>query len=184
VIEEEIQRINEIVEEFLRFARPALPQFQETAIGTVFDEILQLLKPQFDRHRIIVDKGFKALPLITIDREQMKQAVLNLLINAVQAMAGGGKLDLSARVLEDNRWVILSIHDSGIGIPPEDLKRLFDPFFSTKEGGIGLGLSIAHRIVDQHHGKIEVESAPGEGTSFHIWLPMSQEEKDANHTHR
>ncbi len=78
----------------------------------------------------------------------------------------------------------LSIRDSGIGIPPEDLKRLFDPFFSTKEGGMGLGLSIAHRIIDQHHGKIEVESTPGEGTAFHLWLPLNQKEKDADHTHR
>jgi two-component system sensor histidine kinase AtoS len=114
----------------------------------------------------------------------MKQVVLNLLINAVQAMPEGGRLDLSAKALDDNRGMRLSIRDSGIGIPPENLKRLFDPFFSTKEGGMGLGLSIAHRIIDQHQGKIEVESSPGEGTTFHIWLPLNQEEKDADHTHR
>jgi signal transduction histidine kinase len=184
VIEEEIQRINEIVEQFLRFARPALPQFQETEIGTVFDETLHLLKPQLDGHRIAVNKEFKALPLVTVDREQMKQVALNLLINAVQSMPEGGRLDLSAKALDDNRGMRLSIRDSGIGIPPENLKRLFDPFFSTKEGGMGLGLSIAHRIIDQHQGKIEVESSPGEGTTFHIWLPLYQEEKDADHTHR
>jgi signal transduction histidine kinase len=79
----------------------------------------------------------------------------------------------------------LSVRDSGIGIPPEDLKKLFDPFFSTKEGGLGLGLSIAHRIIDQHHGKIEVESHPGEGTAFHLWLPLNQQkEKDADPAHR
>jgi two-component system, NtrC family, sensor histidine kinase HydH len=184
VIEEEIQRINEIVEQFLRFAKPAPPLFKETEIGAVFDEILQLLKPQFDRQRISVNKDFDALPLMTLDREQMKQVVLNLLINAVQAMGEGGRLDLSSRAMEDNRWMKLSIRDSGIGIPPDDLKRLFDPFFSTKEGGMGLGLSIAHRIIDQHHGKIEVESARGEGTAFHLWLPLNQKEKDADHTHR
>jgi two-component system sensor histidine kinase AtoS len=174
VIEEEIQRINEIVEQFLRFAKPAPPLFKKTEIAPVFDEILQLLKPQLEREQISVHKGFDALPLITLDREQMKQVALNLLMNAIQAMPEGGRLDLSARVSEDNLWMKLSVRDSGIGIPPEDLKKLFDPFFSTKEGGIGLGLSIAHRIIDQHHGKVEVESHPGEGTTFHLWLPLNQ----------
>ncbi len=89
VIEEEIQRINEIVEQFLRFAKPAPPLFKETEIVAVFDEILQLLKPQFERQRISVNRDFNALPPITLDREQMKQVVLNLLINAVQAMPRG-----------------------------------------------------------------------------------------------
>ena len=104
----------------------------------------------------------------------MKQVALNLLMNAIQAMPEGGRLDISVRVSEDNLWMKLSVRDSGIGIPPEYLKKLFDPFFSTKEGGIGLGLSIAHRIIDQHHGKVEVESQPGKGTTFHLWLPLNQ----------
>jgi two-component system sensor histidine kinase HydH len=174
VIEEEIQRINDIVEQFLRFAKPAPPLFKATEIAPVCDEILQLLKPQLERERISVHKEFNALPLITLDREQMKQVVLNLLMNAIQAMPEGGRLVLSARVSEDNLWMKLSVHDSGIGIPHEDLKKLFDPFFTTKEGGIGLGLSIAHRIIDQHHGKIEVESRPGRGTTFRLWLPLDQ----------
>jgi signal transduction histidine kinase len=103
----------------------------------------------------------------------MKQVILNLLMNAIQAMPGGGQLRLEGEVSKDGQWIQLSIHDSGIGIPPEDMNRLFDPFFSTKEGGIGLGLSIAHRIIDQHHGKIEVESTPGKGTLFTLWLPIS-----------
>jgi two-component system, NtrC family, sensor histidine kinase HydH len=184
VIEEEIQRINEIVEQFLRFARPAPPLFQETEVATVFDEVVQLLKPQIERQRITVSRDFDTVPLITFDREQMKQVVLNLLINALQAMPQGGRLDLAAKVLQDNRWMKLSIRDSGVGIPPENLKKLFDPFFSTKEGGIGLGLSIAHRIIDQHHGKIEVESRPGEGTAFHLWLPLDPKEKNADDPHR
>jgi len=184
VIEEEIQRINEIVEQFLRFAKPAPPLFKETEIAPVFDETLQLLRPRLERDRISVHREFDALPPITLDRDQIKQVVLNLLINAIQAMPEGGRLDLSARVSGDSLWMKLSIRDSGMGIPPEDLGKLFDPFFSTKEGGIGLGLSIAHRIIDQHHGKVEVESHPGVGTTFHLWLPLNQKEKDADHTHR
>jgi signal transduction histidine kinase len=94
-------------------------------------------------------------------------------MNAIQAMPEGGQLELKGQVSGDNQWIQLSIQDSGIGIPPEDINKLFNPFFSTKEGGIGLGLSIAHRIIDQHYGKIEVESSPERGTIFTIWLPIS-----------
>jgi signal transduction histidine kinase len=174
VIEEEIDRINEIVDQFLRFAKPASPLLEKAEITPIFEETLQLLKPQIERRKISVQKEFRSLPPITIDREQMKQAVLNLLLNAIQAMPEGGRLRLNGQVPEDNQGVRLSIKDSGIGIPPEDMDKLFDPFFSTKEGGIGLGLSIAHRIIDQHQGKIEVESTPGKGTLFTIWLPMDQ----------
>ncbi len=111
--------------------------------------------------------------MIPMDREQMKQVALNLLLNAAQAMPGGGTLTLRGQNSKDGQWVTISIQDSGVGIPDEDMNKLFDPFFSTKEGGIGLGLSIAHRIVDQHHGKIEVESTPGNGTLFTLWLPVS-----------
>ena len=113
--------------------------------------------------------------MILMDREQMKQVALNLLLNAVQAMPGGGILTLKGQNSKDGQWITISIQDSGVGIPDEDMNKLFDPFFSTKEGGIGLGLSIAHRIIDQHHGKIEVESNPGKGTLFSIWLPIHNE---------
>ncbi len=172
VIEEEIHRINEIVDQFLRFARPAPPLLENTDVIPIFEETLQLLRPQMEKHRISVQKEFRSLPAITIDKEQMKQVILNVLMNAIQAMPEGGELGLTGKVSEDGQGIQLSVHDSGIGIPPEDLNKLFDPFFSKKEGGIGLGLSIAHRIIDQHHGKIEVESNPGKGTLFSLWLPI------------
>ncbi len=173
VIEEEIRRINEIVDQFLRFAKPAPPLLEKADVLSFFEETLQLLRPQMEKHQINVRKEFQILPPILVDREQMKQVILNLLLNAVQAMPKGGNLTLRGQVSENSRWIILSIQDSGIGIPSEDMNKLFDPFFSTKEGGIGLGLSIAHRIIDQHHGKIEVESASGKGTLFTVWLPIS-----------
>ena len=172
VIEEEIHRINEIVDQFLRFARPAPPLLEKTDVIPIFEETLQLLRPQMEKHRISVQKEFRSLPAITIDKEQMKQVILNVLMNAIQAMPEGGELGLTGKVSEDGQGIQLSVHDSGIGIPPEDINKLFDPFFSKKEGGIGLGLSIAHRIIDQHHGKIEVESNPGKGTLFSLWLPI------------
>ncbi len=173
VVEEEIHRINEIIDQFLRFAKPAPPLFEKTEVLPVFEETLQLLRPQIERLQISVQKDFQSLPPITIDKEQMKQVILNLLMNAIQAMSEGGRLGLSGQLSGDHHWIQFSIKDSGIGIPPEDMDKLFDPFFSTKEGGIGLGLSIAHRIIDQHHGKIEVESTFGKGTLFTLWLPIS-----------
>lgn len=172
VIEEEIHRINEIVDQFLRFAKPAPPLLEKTEVSSIFEETLQLLRPQIEKQLIVVEKEFQPLPIILIDREQMKQVALNLLLNAVQAMPEGGTLALRGRNSEDGQWIHISIQDSGMGIPGEDMNKLFDPFFSTKEGGVGLGLSIAHRIIDQHHGKIEVESTPGEGTLFTVWLPV------------
>jgi len=173
VIEEEINRINEILDRFLRFAKPAPPLLERTDVATIFEETLQLIRPRIEKQLIVVQKEFQALPIILMDREQMKQVALNLLLNAVQAMPKGGTLMLRGQNSEDGQWIRISIQDSGMGIPNEDMNKLFDPFFSTKEGGVGLGLSIAHRIIDQHHGKIEVESTPGEGTLFTIWLPIS-----------
>lgn len=173
VIEEEIDRINVILDRFLRFAKPAAPLFERTEVASIFEETLQLIRPRMEKQRIHVEKSFDALPAILMDREQIKQVALNLLLNAVQAMPGGGTLIVRGQNFQDGQWVKISIQDSGIGIPGEDMHKLFDPFFSTREGGIGLGLSIAHRIIDQHHGKIEVESAPGKGTLFTIWFPVS-----------
>jgi signal transduction histidine kinase/putative methionine-R-sulfoxide reductase with GAF domain len=175
VIEEEINRINEIVDQFLRFAKPAPPLFKKAEALPIFEETLQLLRPQIEKQRIAVQKEFGILPPILMDREQMKQAILNLLLNAVQATPKRGHLILRGQISENGRFIKLSIQDTGVGIPGEEIGKLFDPFFSTKEGGIGLGLSIAHRIIDQHHGKIEVESAPGKGTLFMVWLPVHNE---------
>ncbi|MGZ3613949.1 MAG: GAF domain-containing protein [Thermodesulfobacteriota bacterium] len=173
VIEEEIDRINEILDRFLRFAKPAPPLLERTEVASIFEETLQLIRPRMEKQRVQVQKEFEVLPIILMDREQIKQVALNLLLNAVQAMPRGGTLMLRGENSKDGQWIKISIRDSGIGIPDEDMNRLFDPFFSTREGGIGLGLSIAHRIIDQHHGKIEVESALGKGTLFTLWLPVS-----------
>jgi len=175
VIEEEIHRMNEIVDQFLRFAKPAPPFFEKTDVLSIVEETLQLLRLQAEKQRIAVEREFQTLPMILIDPEQMKQAMLNLLLNAIQAMPEGGLLTLKGRNSEDGQWIHLSIQDSGMGISGEDIDKLFDPFFSTKEGGVGLGLSITHRIIDQHHGKIEVESSPGMGTLFTVWLPIHYE---------
>ena len=173
VIEEEIDRINEILDRFLRFAKPAPPLLERTEVAPIFEETLQLIRPRMEKQRVHIQKEFETLPIILMDREQIKQVALNLLLNAVQAMPWGGTLMLRGQNSKDGQWIKISIQDSGVGIPDEDMNKLFDPFFSTREGGIGLGLSIAHRIIDQHHGKIEVESSLGKGTLFTLWLPVT-----------
>ncbi len=173
VITEEIDRINEIVNQFLRFAKPAPPSFEKTEVVSLVEEILPLLRPQIEKQQIEVQREFQALPLVLMDREQVKQALFNLILNAVQAMPSGGKLILGGKNSEDGQWIQLLIRDTGTGISEDHLPLLFDPFFSTREEGMGLGLSITHRIIDQHHGKIEVESSPGKGTLFTVWLPIS-----------
>ncbi len=175
VIEEEINRINEIVGQFLQFAKPTPPLLEKADLISLIEETLQLLRPQIERQWIRVEKEFHPLPSMFMDREQMKQVILNLLLNAIQAMPEGGNLLLKGALSADHEWIFFSIQDSGVGIPEENIDKLFDPFFSTKEGGIGLGLSIAHRIIDQHQGKIEVKSKPGKGTLFMVWLPIHHE---------
>ncbi len=175
VIEEELRRVNQIVDQFLRFAKPSPPHMEKTDLLSLFEETLQLLKPQIEKQNIVIKMEFQPLPKITIDSEQIRQAILNLLLNAIQAMPEGGHLTLTSGKSDNGGWVHVSIRDSGVGIPPENMSKLFDPFFSTKEGGMGLGLSIAHRIVDQHYGRIDVESIQGKGTIFTIWLPIYSE---------
>ena len=184
VIEEEIERINRIIDQFLRFGKPSSPHFEKTDVLSILEETLLLLRLQIEKQKIHVERVFNPLPPAVLDREQMKQVILNLMMNALQAMPAGGQLHLSASESEEPGWLHLGIRDSGPGIPPEHLAKLFDPFFSTKDGGIGLGLSIAHRIIDQHHGRIEVASTPGEGTLFALSLPVNQKENDANHPDR
>lgn len=180
VIEEEILRINEIVDQFLRFSKPSQPLLEETEVISILEEVLQLLKLQIEKQKVIVKKEFTALPSIVIDKEQIKQVFLNLILNAIQAMPDGGELKLEAKLSEDGRFVKLKFKDTGVGISREDLGKLFDPFYTTKENGVGLGLSIVHRIMDQHKGRIEVESMPGEGTLFTIWLPVKKEILEVN----
>lgn len=177
VIEEEIDRINSTVDQFLRFARPSPPLFERTQLWPLVEDTLSLLRPQIGKQRISVRTEFDPLPPLLIDREQMKQVILNLLFNAIQAMPDGGTLVLKGRGNREERWVLFVVEDSGPGIPSHHLHKLFDPFFSTKEGGIGLGLSIVQRIIDEHHGKIEVESPTKGGARFKVWLPVGEDHK-------
>jgi signal transduction histidine kinase len=134
------------------------------------------------RNKVMVEEDLAPLPPIMLDANQIKQVIVNLLNNAVQAMPDGGRLEVSTQLVERkldstlSRVASVRIRDSGVGIPPENMERIFDPFFTTKEvgQGTGLGLSVSHSIVEKHKGKIEVESVPGAGSTFNVLLPAHE----------
>ena len=132
---------------------------------------MHLLKSQCEKKNIIVEKEISALPDIEGDEEQISQVILNLCLNAIQAMPDGGRLSILVNQGKLN-GVQLEVEDAGSGIAADRLRRIFDPFYSTKVDGIGMGLAVAYRIVREHQGEIQVKSEVGKGTRFSIWLPI------------
>jgi len=171
IIAKEVNRANRIIEELLRFARPTIPLFTHINLTEELEQTL-VLAGQVHAKNITIIRDYQPLPPIMADSEQLKQVFLNLLINAAQAIGEkGGTIRVATRHLPEWRQVVLAVADTGCGISPEHLDRLFDPFFTTKEKGTGLGLAIAHQIVRLHGGAIGVESEPGCGAVFSIYLP-------------
>jgi signal transduction histidine kinase len=176
-ISEQIERISSILQSLMGFARPNAPQVINLDINSLLLKIIGLVESIFQTHRIpIVQNLAPDLPLILADANQLEQVFLNLVINAQHAMEKeGGVLTISSAFLPDGKRISISVKDTGTGISPENLSRIFDPFFSTKsEGkGTGLGLSTAYGIVTNHYGEIKVISAPGQGTEMIVVLPVS-----------
>jgi len=169
----EINRLDYIITQFLQALRPAPIQLSLRSLNEVVLKTLELLQPELDNRGILVQPHLaRQLPPAPLDAAQMQQVLVNLIKNAMQAMTKGGTLTLQTGVGADGVWV--SVGDTGGGIPQEQLNRLFEPFYTTKKKGTGLGLMIVQRIVRAHGGRIEVESQPGRGTTFRIWLPMQE----------
>jgi two-component system, NtrC family, sensor histidine kinase HydH len=170
VIRKESRRLNRLLTNLLDFARPKKPELQLVDLARLIESVTSLVAPTAERSGITLERSVPSLPpLVQCDPEQLKQVVLNLTINAIQAMAGGGKIELSVTALDGN--VRISVRDEGPGIPAQDLEKIFDPFFTTKENGTGLGLSVAHQIITQHGGAITAEPNPDRGMTFSIALP-------------
>jgi two-component system sensor histidine kinase HydH len=172
VMVREVDRLNRVITELLDFARPKEPHRELHSAGEILEQTLKLLESELAKKNITVEKNLGAsLPRILVDRDQLSQAFLNLLLNALESMEGAGKIRIS---IESGGAEVLaiSISDTGRGIPKEDLERVFEPFFSTKRKGTGLGLAIVHQIVESHKGEIQVESREGQGATFRITLPI------------
>lgn len=175
VLRGEVKRVNEIVEQFLFFARPASLDLQEVQVGEILKNISLLAREAAEQQKVILKEEIAPnLPLLKLDRQRMQEALWNLVNNALQAMPNGGQLNVAAR-LHAGRGINIEISDTGQGIPPENLRRIFDYYFTTKEKGMGLGLPLAHKIIKDHGGTIEVLSEAGRGTTFQVSLPVPGE---------
>jgi signal transduction histidine kinase len=172
VIAAEIRRLDEVVQGFIKFTRPEDLKLQSVALSDLFDEVVPILQPEADRAGVQVTVSGEGAPPVNGDPAMLRQAFLNLGLNACQAMPAGGTLRIACESVRDRR-VRITFTDSGVGIKPEHLKRIFDLYFTTKEKGSGIGLSMVYRTVQMHDGEIEVESTPGLGTTFRLLLPQA-----------
>ena len=199
-IVEEVERLNKVVTNFLQFARPAEPNIETVDINDLLQYTISFLEPQTESSGVTIDMELKPkLPSVLADPDQCRQVFLNLFMNAFQAMNGAGTIRVETRpassdpdddhaVAGSNRFspgdsaehsygagglIEIAIADTGRGIGTEELPRIFDPFFSTKDEGVGLGLSLVHKMIENNGGHIRVNSRPGEGTEFVISLPVA-----------
>lgn len=169
----EIHRLDYIVTQFLQAIRPAPLQVKLTSLNDVVRQTLELLQPELDNRGVTVKTKFaRQLPATPLDPTQTQQALVNLVKNAVQAMTMGGTLTMQTGETPEAVWI--SVADTGGGIPQEQINRIFEPFYTTKKSGTGLGLMIVQRIVRAHGGRIELESHVGRGTTFRLWLPLHE----------
>ena len=170
IVLRESGRLNEIIKGFLEYARPAPLVPAATEVAECLDEILVLIEHRAAPGSLKIVREFSSPLIVTVDPQQFRQAIWNLCLNAVQAMPEGGELRVGASV-HDGRLEV-RVTDTGEGITTEDLPHVFEPFFSTKDQGTGLGLALVHRIVQDHGGDVEVQSVPGAGTTFVVSLPV------------
>lgn len=173
LIREEVRRLETFLGDLRDFTRPAQPVMTEVNLNQVIQEVEKLLETEAKKRGIeIVEDLDSRLPPVSADPNQMKQVLLNLMKNALEAMDGGGRLVLKSGAEEEMVW--FSVTDTGVGMSPEVLAKIFNPFFTTKDKGTGLGLAVIHKIVTDHHGSILVESTPGQGSTFVVKLPKEQ----------
>ena len=172
VIASEIKRLDEVVQGFLKFTRSEDLKLQPVQLPALFEEIVPIIRPEAERASIELTVECGNAPDVNGDVAMLRQAFLNLALNACQAMPQGGTLRIRCQSARDHR-VKIEITDSGVGIEPEHLQRIFDLYFTTKEKGSGIGLSMVYRTVQMHDGEIEVQSTPGAGTTFRVLLPQA-----------
>ncbi len=195
ILLKEVERLNDVLSNFLSFARPVTPHFAPVDVRRTLTALEGLISGQARAHRVQIFTTFQAGPSrVMADETLLKQAFLNIMLNAMEAMPDGGDLAISTRLQPESaaskesvtsgatagsrrtggrpEWVEVVLDDTGPGIQEEDLSRIFDPFFTTKKDGTGLGLAITHRIIENHHGTIRVTSQRGKGTTFVVTLPL------------
>jgi len=184
-MEKELERTSRIIRNLLDFSRQSDPTVRSIEINKVIEAALLLVKHQISLENIKLELRLEPqLPLVCADFDQIQQVLMNIILNATQAMPNGGTLTINTSVAEGikigdsiKKTVRVGVKDTGVGIPKENLDRLFTPFFTTKEKGkgVGLGLPVVHGIIERHKGKIKVNSEPGQGTTFSVYLEVTDE---------
>jgi len=174
IIKEELLRLDQIVAQFVQTLRPEPLILKKKDLVSVVEEVLELVEHELKEKGILLNRVYPPDGIQgRMDAGLIKQAIINLIKNAMQAMPGGG--EISIRLEKEDAYLKFSITDQGTGIPPEKINRLFEPLFTTKETGSGLGLLVVYKALKQHGGYVEVTSQSGEGTTFTIWLPQRPE---------
>lgn len=172
--QKEVNRLKDLVSNFLDFARPSRPRRKPTDVGALLDSVRMLADEAARmagvRIRLVATES---LPAAAIDPDQVKQVLLNLVLNAIQAMPNDGEVTLEA--FQKNGRLEIRVRDEGVGIEPENLEKIFDPFFTTRADGTGLGLSVAYQIISQHGGDIAASRNPDKGMTFVVTLPLQEE---------
>ncbi|MGD9234134.1 MAG: ATP-binding protein [Desulfobacterales bacterium] len=187
VISKEISHIDTIVQNFLEFSRPPRLKFQLVSPSDVVDQAIQLLQHRLESYEVFIKIQRKEpLPLVQLDSEQLKEVLINVIINACEAMGQGGSIVIyEEAVIEPGKFrsAVIRISDNGPGIPDVVQSQIMEPFFTTKEEGTGLGLSIASRIVQEHGGRLDIQSKEGNGSTFIITLPMEESDREHHTNH-
>ena len=176
-IESAVSHCSQIIRGLLDFSRQTEPTLRPVSVSGVIDRVMSLVGHQAEMHKVEVTREeASSLPPVMADFGQLQQVFINLVMNAIQAMPSGGKLAIRSSASEDG-WVKVSVQDNGSGIAPENMEKLFTPFFTTKEEGkgLGLGLAVSYGIIERHGGKVEVQSELGRGTTFTVHLPVGKE---------
>lgn len=178
-IRQEVDNLSEISEHYLQFGKLPEARFEKGSVSNLLLGLAKFLKPEMERRGLSFDVDVPpALPEITMDEVQLRVALTNLLRNAIEATKPGGKVKLSACVADGRLQVTLS--DTGVGMTEAELQRAFQIFYTTKENGCGLGLTVAESIIEAHRGKLDCESMPGLGTTFRIYLPLEVRDGEAS----
>ena len=176
VIKEEVERLNRIVVDFLFAVRPMNAELVPEDLNRLVRELMDFMRFELERAGITVElELLEPCPLIGLDEKYMKQALLNIVKNAIAAMPQGGTLRIAT--LRKGGMLLLTVSDTGVGIPEENLEKIFEPYFTTREFGSGLGLTLVYKIVKEHLGDIAVSSKVGQGTTFTLSFPIPQKEK-------
>ncbi|MBU4320009.1 MAG: two-component sensor histidine kinase, partial [Nitrospinae bacterium] len=169
-IKQEIQRLNKLVEEFLDYGKPLKLNLQKADIGKLLEGIIEIIWAKAEAEKINIIKDCDFLPSLNIDPDLIKTCVFNVVLNAFQAMPDGGALTIKTEPVEGMISIIIS--DTGKGIPEDELPKVYEPFYTTKRNGLGLGLAMTKRVVEEHGGKVSIHSIAGDGSTVVITLPV------------